>query len=109
MDEVQQGRRASDVSRERRVGPSRLSQWKGRQLAVVSLAWAGCVVALLALGSLASIGELHGATELRIAFSRSHIIGLCAVLVVPPACLTIQWWLMHRRRRGPLDDRRAAR
>jgi hypothetical protein len=71
----------------------------------MSAAWAGCVLLALALGTIASIVEWHGVTEARIAFSRSNIIGLLAVLVVPPACLTIQWRLMRGRRHGAPVDR----
>lgn len=108
MSDAKEGRRFDDVLRERRLGPSPLSRWNQRRLLFVSLVWAGCVLLILALGIVASIAESHGLTEVRIAFTRSNIIGLIAVLVVPPAVLTMEWRLMRGRRRGsPARGRRA--
>jgi hypothetical protein len=107
MTEAHQGRRLHEVLRERRMGPSRLSRWTGHQVAMAAMAWVGCIIALLALGTVLSARENHGLVEARIAFSRSSITGLIAVLFVPPAGLSMQWWLMRERRRGRLMDRRS--
>lgn len=73
---------------------------------MVSAAWVGCVVILLALGTVVSVGEIHSFVEVRIGFTRSNLIGLLAVLVVPPGCVILQWWLMRERRRGRWGERR---
>ena len=106
MGELEQGRRGGDVFVDRRLGPSRLSRWHGRHVLIASIAWLGGVLLIVTLGTFASIAEAHGLTEARIAFSRSNIIGLLAVLVIPPAWLTLEWRLMRGRRRERVSDRR---
>jgi hypothetical protein len=94
-------RRAGDAAgRERRVGTSRLSTWSGQRVALTWIAWPAIVLALIAFGAAASVRLLKSTEEVRFALSRSNAIGLAAVILVPPACLTLQWWLMHGRRRG---------
>jgi hypothetical protein len=100
MSEADRGRRGDDILRERRRGASPLSRWNGHRIVIVAIAWAGCILLLLALGTIASIVELHSLTEARIAFTRSNVFALVAVLVVPPAWLATQWWLMRGRRRA---------
>jgi len=67
------------------------------------MAWPGIVLALTALGAATSIMMHHGLEEVRVDVSRTNLIGLSALLVVPPACLTLQWWRMHARRHGRFD------
>jgi hypothetical protein len=77
-----------------------LSTWSGQRVALVWIAWPAIVLAIIAIGAAASVWLLKSTEELRFALRRSNAIGLTAVIVVPPACLTLQWWLMHGRRRG---------
>ena len=74
--------------------------WTGRRLAVTSIVWMGIVLLLVASGALVSILREGDAEDVRLAFTRSSLIGLGASLVVPPLCLTSQWWRMRNRRRA---------
>jgi hypothetical protein len=69
-------------------------------LLLACLIWIGLVLALTVLGIAASIAMNHETAEVRIALSRSNVIGLIGVLLIPPLCLTVQWWRMRRRRRN---------
>jgi hypothetical protein len=94
------GRRREDaVPRNRRIGPSRLSAWNGRQIALSWVVWPGAVVSLVAIGIAISLWLRHGLDEVRLDLSRSNLVGLLGVLFFPPACLTVLWRLMHQRRR----------
>jgi len=83
---------------DRRRGPSRLSRWSGRRIATLWLVWPGSVLGIVALAALGSVVTQHGYTELRSDLTRSNLIGLTGVLIVPPTCLTVLWWRMRRRR-----------
>src|SRR5690242_4756714 len=101
-DSVQRDRRFDGVggSRERRSGPSRLSTWTARQLVLACVLWP-CIVAAIILAGIALSSRLNnGYVEVEVAFSRTAIVQLVAVVLVPPACLTAEWWLMHGRRRA---------
>src|SRR5438270_14054568 len=105
MSETEYGRRVNDRIDERRQGPSRLSRWNGRHIVIAWVAWAGCLLLLLALGAAASVAGFHSLIEARIAFSRSNIMGLLGVFVVPPGCLTAEWWIMRGRRQQDPERR----
>ena len=92
-------RRHKEIERDRRVGASRLATWPGRKLAWAWLVWPALVTLIVAAGALISFHRLGDASEVRSVFRRSNLTGLLAVLVVPPACLTLQWWRMRHRRR----------
>ena len=94
------GRRREDaLPRERRMGPSRLSGWTGRRVVVTGIVWMGLVLVLVALAALVSYVRDGSAEDVQLGFTRSNLIGLGATLVVPPLCLTAQWWRMRNRRR----------
>lgn len=93
-------RRADDPARERRVGPSRLSLWSGRRLAVACIAWISVVLALVGIGMALSVVLYHDTYEIRLAVRRSNLIGLGAVLLLPPTWITLQWWMMRNRRQA---------
>ena len=93
-------RREDDTHRDRRLGPSRLSQWTERRVALLWLLWPGIVLTLVALAAAASIAMDHGLGEVRLALTRTNMILLAIVLLLPPACLTLLWWRMQGRRRG---------
>ena len=99
-DAPSSGRRREDAQpRERRVGPSPLSGWTGRRVVVTSVAWMGLVLVLVALAALLSYVRDGTAEDVRLGLTRSNLIGLGATLVIPPLCLTAQWWRMRNRRR----------
>jgi hypothetical protein len=81
-----------------------LSTWSGQRVALTWIAWPAIVLAIIAFGAAASVWLLKSTQEVRFALSRSNAIGLAAVILVPPACLTLQWWLMHGRRRGERES-----
>ena len=94
------GRRREDARpRERRRGPSRLSAWTSRRVVVTGIAWMGLVLVLVVLAALASYIRDGTAEDVRLGITRGNLIGLGATLVVPPLCLTAQWWRMRNRRR----------
>jgi len=92
-------RRHKEIERDRRVGASRLATWPGRKLALAWVVWPVSVALLVAAGALISFHRLGDASEVRSVLRRSNVIAVLAVLVVPPACLTVQWWRMRHRRR----------
>jgi hypothetical protein len=100
QDTSSSGRRLEDAERprERRSGPSRLSTWTGRRVVVTGIVWMGLVLVLVAVAAVASFIREGSAEDVRLGFTRSNIIGLVATLVVPPVCLTVQWWRMRNRR-----------
>ena len=86
---------------DRRVGPSRLSTWSGRRILSLWLLWPATVVAICAVAVFMSV-RIHGDfTEVRVDLTRSNLIGLGAVLLLPPACLTMLWRRMRGRRHAP--------
>lgn len=94
-------RRTDDEeARDRRIGASPLSDWSARRVALSWPVWWGMLLLLLALGTVLSDLVNHDLTELRIALTRSNVVGLLATAVIPPACLTLQWWRMRGRRHG---------
>jgi hypothetical protein len=94
------GRRPEDsLSRERREGPSRLSTWSRRRVLITGIAWVVVVVGLIGVGAIISIARDHNADDVRDLMTRSNLILLAISLVLPPACLTFQWWYMRQRRR----------
>ncbi|HEY2851448.1 MAG TPA: hypothetical protein VGJ18_01290 [Gemmatimonadaceae bacterium] len=102
QDTSSSGRRLEDVARprERRSGPSRLSTWTGRRVVVTGIVWVGLMLVLVALAAFVSFMREGTAEDVRLAFTRSNFIGLGATLVIPPVCLTAQWWRMRSRRRA---------
>jgi len=100
VSQAQPRRRSDAEPRERRRGPSRLSSWSPRRLALAWIVWPALVLGLIALGAVVSLLLSHNTDSLRTAFTRSNLIGLVSVLVLPPACLTLQWWRMYHRRHG---------
>src|SRR5438270_12314479 len=94
------GGRRDDQSRERRRGPSRLSAWSGRKLLLLTLGWIVTISVLVTTAALLSVVREHSVDDVAMAATRSNLIGLAATLVLPPACLALQWWRMVGRRRG---------
>ena len=92
-------RRTEDsFSRERREGPSRLSTWGGRRVLITGIAWIAVVTALIGVGAVISIVRDHNAGDVRELMTRSNLILLATSLILPPACLTFQWWHIRQRR-----------
>lgn len=90
---------------DRRIGPSRLSTWSSRRIRFLWLLWPGIIVLVCAITALVSV-RVHGDfTEVRVDLTRSNLIGLAMVLVVPPACLTLLWGRMRGRRHGSSSAR----
>ncbi|HKW47671.1 MAG TPA: hypothetical protein VJN70_09500 [Gemmatimonadaceae bacterium] len=85
---------------DRRVGASRLSTWSGRRIGMLWLQWPASILAICIVAVLASIRLQGSFTEVRVALSRTNLIALPLVLIVPPACLTAVWWRMRGRRRS---------
>jgi len=73
--------------------------WSGQRLALAWIVWLGVVLALVIAGMASSLVLSHNADEVRHVFTRSNLLGLSSVILVPPSCLTLQWWVMHQRRR----------
>lgn len=93
-------RRTEDSrSRERREGPSRLSTWSRRRVLSTAIAWVVVVVGLVGVGAIISIAREHNADDVRDLMTRSNLILLATSLLLPPACLTFQWWHIRQRRR----------
>lgn len=69
-------------------------------MATLWLVWPGIVLALVAIGVVASLRVWHGASEVRSDVTRSNLIGLATVVLLPPVCLTVLWWRMRSRRRS---------
>ena len=95
-------RRGSD----RRVGPSWLSTWTSRRIVALWIIWPGSVLALCVIGILLSIRFNGGLGEARADITRSKLMGLGMIAIVPPAYLTALWWRMQNRRRSGNADRR---
>ena len=105
QDAPSSGRRRGDSQpRERRIGPSRLSGWTGGRVVVIGALWMGLVLLLVALAALVSFIREGTAADIRL--GRSNLIGLGATLMIPPLCLTAQWWRMRNRRRRRSDGPR---
>ena len=99
-DAPSSGRRREDTEpRERRRGPSRLSGWTARRVVVTGILWMALVLVLVAAAALVSFIREGTAEDVRLGLTRGNLIGLGATLVVPPLCLTAQWWRMRNRRR----------
>ena len=84
---------------DRRTGPSRLSTWSGRRIAWLWIVWPGIVLAIVAVAVFVSVRLQRGFDEVRVDLTRTNLIGLIAVIIVPPGCLTALWWRMRGRRR----------
>ena len=87
---------------DRRVGPSRLSTWSGRRVAALWIIWPGSVLAACGIAVFLSIRLNNGLDEVRVDLTRSNMIGVVLITIIPPALLTFLWWRM-RRRRQPSD------
>ena len=83
----------------RRLGPSRLSTWSGRRIGAFWLLWPGIILGICVVAVFLSVHVQRGFGEVRSDLTSTNLIGLAAVLIVPPACLTILWWRMRGRRR----------
>lgn len=83
---------------DRRVGPSRLSRWSARRIATFWLLWPAIILVICTIGVILSVRVHGGLGEVRLDLTRSNLIGLAAVVVLPPVCLTILWLRMHGRR-----------
>ena len=107
-------RRSEDpeLTRERRRGPSRLSTWSGLRVLRTGFAWVGLVLGLVLIAAGVSVARDGTSADVRLAVTRSNLIGLAASLLCPPLCLTAQWWRMRNRRhtrrspQGESSDRR---
>jgi hypothetical protein len=66
----------------------------------MGIVWMGLVLVLVAAAALASFIREGTAEDIRLGLTRSNLIGLVATLVIPPVCLTAQWWRMRNRRRA---------
>jgi hypothetical protein len=64
------------------------------------LLWPAMVIGICGLAVLLSMHVQHGVDEVRSDLTRGNLIGLAAVLIAPPACLTILWYRMRGRRRA---------
>ena len=91
---------------DRRVGPSWLSTWTGRRITALWIIWPGSLVVLLVIGVLLSIRFTGGLREVRSDITRSKLVGLGIIAIIPPTYLTVLWWRMQSRRRSDNTDRR---
>lgn len=72
----------------------------------------GLVLGLVLIAAAVSVARQGTPADVRLAVTRSNLIGLVATLVFPPLCLTAQWWRMRNRRherrspQGESSDRR---
>ena len=89
---------SDDPPFDRRRGPSRLVQWTGAHTLHFWIVWPSIVLTLVVVAAVASYVIFRGPVEIRLALTRTNLIGLILALIVPPACVTIIWFHMRRRR-----------
>ena len=90
---------SDDPRPERRRGPSRLVLWSREQALRFWLVWPAFVLTLVTLTAGVSYLIYRSPVEIRLALTRTNLIGLFFALVVPPACVTLVWHRMRRRKR----------
>ena len=62
------------------------------------LVWPGIVLAILIVGTAASVVVQRGWVEVRLALTRLNLVMLAFTMVLPPGSVTLVWWRMHGRR-----------
>jgi hypothetical protein len=75
-----------------------LSTWTFRHVLLAWVLWPCILAVIIGIGVVLSGRVNNGYVEVPVAFTRSAIWQLLAVAVVPPGCLTLEWFLMRERR-----------
>lgn len=97
---------ANSAKSGRRVGPSRLSTWTGRRIRLLWLLWPATIIAACLIAVLVSLRVYGDFSEVRVDLTRSNLVGVVMVILVPPACLTALWWRMRGRRHASSSSER---
>ena len=91
---------SDDPRTDRRRGPSRLVLWSRERALRFWLVWPAFVLALVGLAAGVSFVIYRSPVEIKLALTRTNLVGLFFALVVPPACVTLVWHRMRRRKRA---------
>ena len=58
--------------------------------------WPNLIIAICVIAALVSLRVQDGFSEVRLDLTRRNLLGLAAVMIAPPACLTVLWRRMRR-------------